>query len=132
MTPAFWSILVLIVINYALAGLGSWFTKRSTGHFDINQPRVQERELTGAVARIKAAQANGWEAIPVFAICVFIAHLAGVPAHQAALPAYLFVVSRALYILCYIFKLSPWRTIVFTLGIVACGWLIKMATVVTS
>ncbi|PSV48784.1 MAPEG family protein [Photobacterium indicum] len=127
MTPAFWCIIILIIVNYLLAGLGGWLTIKQTGRFDINQPRVQERALTGAAARIKSAQANGWEIIPVFAICIFIAHLAGVPEEQAALPAYLFLATRLLYILCYAFKLSPWRSLIFFTNIIACGWLIKMA-----
>lgn len=131
MTPAFWCLIIIIAINYLLAGLASWLTKKTVGFYDINQPREQERSLTGVCARLKAAQANGWESLLVFAICVFIAHLAGVPAEQASLPAYLFVLTRVLYVCCYAFKLSPWRTIVFTLGLVACGWLIKMAVVVS-
>lgn len=129
MTPAFWCIIVSIVINYLLAGIGGWLTIRQTGKLDIAQPRIQERELTGAAARVKAAQANGWETIPVFASCVFIAHFAGVPETQAALPAYLFTLSRVLYIVCYACKLNPWRTIIFAVGLFACCWLIKMSIV---
>lgn len=123
MTPAFWCIIISILFNYFLAGVGGWLTLRQTGKFDINQPRIQERELTGAAARVKAA----WEITPVFACCVFIAHFAGVPEEQAALPAYLFVLSRTLYMVCYACKLNPWRTIVFAVGLAACIWLIKMA-----
>jgi len=130
MTPAFWCIVIAVLINYGLAVLGGWFTIKQTGRFDINQPRIQERELTGAAARIKAAQANGWEIIPVFAASVFIAHLVGVPAEQTALPAYLFIITRVLYIFCYAFKLSPWRSLIFFCNVIACGWLIKMAVLV--
>ncbi|MBC7005883.1 MAPEG family protein [Photobacterium sp. BZF1] len=127
MTPAFWCIIAMILINYLLAGVGGWLTVRQTGKLDINQPRIQDRELTGAASRVKAAQANGWEILSVFSSCVFIAHLAGVPAHESALPAYLFIISRVLYFICYAFRLSPWRTIVFVLGILANIWLIKLA-----
>ena len=75
MTPAFWCIIVMILINYLLAGVGGWLTVRQTGKLDINQPRIQDRELTGAASRVKAAQANGWEILSVFSSCVFIAHL---------------------------------------------------------
>ncbi|WP_064605524.1 MAPEG family protein [Photobacterium sp. J15] len=131
MTSAFWCIIISFLINYLLAAIGGWLTVRQTGRFDINQPRIQERELTGAAARVKAAQANGWEVTPVFACCVFIAHFADVPPEQSALPAYLFVISRVLYMVCYACKLSPWRTIVFAVGLVACAWLIRMAVIST-
>ncbi|PSW19601.1 MAPEG family protein [Photobacterium sanctipauli] len=127
MTPAFWCILIIIFFNYLLAGIGGWLTIKQTGKFDINQPRVQARELTGAAARVKAAQANGWEVTVVFACCVFIAHFAGVPETEATLPASVFVVSRFLYMVCYACKLSPWRTIIFLVGLAACFWLIKLA-----
>ena len=129
MTPAFWCIIISILFNYLLAGIGGFLTVRQTGRFDIAKPRIQERELTGAAARVRAAQANGWEVTPVFASCVFIAHFAGVPETQTALPAYLFVLSRALYMVCYACKLNPWRTIIFVVGLFACSWLIKMAIV---
>ncbi|MGF1680467.1 MAPEG family protein [Photobacterium minamisatsumaniensis] len=129
MTPAFWCILIIIFINYLLAGIGGWLTIKQTGRFDINQPRIQERELTGAAARVKAAQANGWETTIVFASCVFIAHLAGVPEAEATLPASAFVISRLVYMICYACKLSPWRTIVFLVGIANCLWLIKLAMI---
>lgn len=127
MTPAFWCIVIAIFMNYLLAGLGGWLTTQQTGRLDIRYPRLQAQSLTGMAARVNAAQANSWEILTAFACSVFIAHLAGVPASQSALPAYLFIASRILYCACYTFNLIPWRTVVFVVGIFACLWLIKMA-----
>ncbi|RTL20010.1 MAG: hypothetical protein EKK52_11465 [Burkholderiales bacterium] len=53
--------------------------RRRDGGFDNHRPREWLATLEGWRARANAAQANSWEALPVFAAGLFVAHQ-----HQAA------------------------------------------------
>lgn len=58
------------------AGVGK---RRRDGGFDNHQPREWLARQQGWQARANAAQANGWEALPIFIAGLFVAHQ-----HQAA------------------------------------------------
>lgn len=63
----------------ALAKSGGIGKRRRDGGFDNHQPREWLARQQGWQARANAAQANGWEALPIFIAGLFVAHQ-----HQAA------------------------------------------------
>ena len=77
MTTPFWCLLVACLIPYFIVPIGGYFRSAQFGAIDNKNPRSQGAALTGAGARAQAAQANAWEAVPVFASAVIVAHLAG-------------------------------------------------------
>ena len=118
MTTPFWCLLAVIIIPLALAGVGGYFRGKQFGSADNNHPRMQAAQLEGAGARAYAAQANAWEALPMFTAAVLVAHLAGVPASEATPWAIGFVVARVLHPILYIQDLATLRSLSFLAGVV--------------
>lgn len=127
MTTPFWCLLVAVLLPYVLAGTGGYFKARQLGSVDNHDPRAQSLLLTGAGARAVAAQANAWEALPVFASSVFVAHLCGADAGSSASAALLFVAARVAHAVCYLADLATARSLVFMIGMGACLWLFVLA-----
>lgn len=117
MTVAFWCVLVAIVLPY----LGTAIAKFSGGDYGprANQnPREFLAGLGGMRQRAHHAQLNGFEVTPAFAAAVIIAHLAG-GASQALMDALAvgFIISRMLYLACYLADWGPVRSLVWFLGV---------------
>jgi uncharacterized MAPEG superfamily protein len=98
-------------------GLGK---RRRDGGFDNHRPREWLAGLSGWQARANAAQANSWEALPVFAAGLFVAHQ-----HQAAQAtvdalAMGFIAARLGFIGLYLADLASLRSLVWTAGLAAC------------
>lgn len=122
MTIAYWCVLVAIALPYVCTVTA----KLLGGHFGAEanrDPRGYLDKLEGPPKRAHAAQLNGFEINPAFAAAVIIAHLAG-GAQQGTLDslAVLFVVSRVLYIICYLIDQATLRSI---------AWFVGMATIVS-
>jgi uncharacterized MAPEG superfamily protein len=120
MTIPFWCLLVAILIPYVLAGVGGYFRVRQLGTIDNKHPRAQAAELTGAGARACAAQANAWEAVPVFGAAVFVSHLAGANPATAALLSEIFLAARVLHAIAYLANIDILRSLVFLVGFGCC------------
>lgn len=116
-------LLVLFVVSLLpilLAWIGALCRVRQFGHLDNHHPRDQQSELTGAGARLQAAQANAWESLAVFvAVCVIAV---GAEADLASLApaAWGFLACRLLHPLCYVANLAWWRSGIYALGMAAC------------
>ena len=127
MTTPFWCLLVAVLTPYVLAGTGGYFKGKQLGSVDNHNPRAQSLLLKGPGARAVAAQANAWEALPVFASAVFVAHLAGADAGSSASAALLFVAARAAHAGCYLADLATARSLAFLIGFGSCIWLFVLA-----
>jgi uncharacterized MAPEG superfamily protein len=123
MTVAQLCLLVACVLPIVCAGLAKskgFGKRRRDGGFDNHQPRAWLARLDGWQARANAAQANSWEALPVFIAGLFVASQ-----HQAAqgtvdLLALGFVVSRLLFIALYLADQASLRSLLWMAGLGAC------------
>jgi len=127
MTTPFWCLLVAVLLPYLLAWTAGYFRMKQFGAVDNRLPRAQAAQLVGAGARAWAAQANAWEALPVFASAVFVAHLAGADPARSATAAQLFVAARIGHAVCYLADWSTARSLVFLVGMGSCLWLFALA-----
>lgn len=127
MTVPFWCLLVVVLIPYVLSTSGGYFRVRQLGELDNKHPRAQAAKLEGAGARVYAAQQNAWEALPVFASAVFVAHLAGADPGGSALAAEIFVAARVLHPVFYATNLDALRSASFLVGLGCCIWLFVLA-----
>jgi uncharacterized MAPEG superfamily protein len=116
MTVAFWCLLIACLLPVVTAWVCGYFRQKQLGHLDNKHPRLQCAQLEGPGARAFAAQQNAWEALPIFASAVLVAHLAGVAEDQAATAAVVFVVARVLYPVFYIANLDILRSLSFMVG----------------
>ncbi len=121
MILAFWCVLIAGVLPLACAYLAK-FSGNEGGRdgagarYDNREPRAWLALQTGRSARANAAQANSWEAFPLFAIGVVIAVLQHVPITTINLLAIVFIVARVVYIGCYFANLAPIRSLVWAIG----------------
>ena len=127
MTIPFWCLLIACFIPYVLSTLGGWFKVKQFGTLDNKQPRIQAARLEGVGARCYAAQQNAWEALPVFASAVFVAHLAGANPASSAGAAMLWLVARALHPVTYLANIDWARSLVFLVAMGANVWLFVLA-----
>jgi uncharacterized MAPEG superfamily protein len=112
MTLAIACIAVAAVLPIVCAGIAKWGFEG----YDNHDPRRWLARQTGFRARANAAQANSWEAFPVFAAGVLAAQLGGAPQARVDLLAIAFVVARVAYVALYIADLAPLRSAVWTAG----------------
>ncbi len=119
MTVAFWCVLVAMLLAWPPKIAFSVGLIRSKAGYDNRQPRAQQAQLEGWMARARDAHYNTLEAFPPFAAGVVIAHLAGLDEHRAAVLAVVFVVARTLYPILYIANIDGLRSAVWGVGYLA-------------
>ncbi len=118
MTTPFWCLLVGCLLPYILTGVGAALRKGALGSLDNKHPRLQATRLEeGAAARALHAQANAWEALPVFASGVVVAHLASADVQTSAYLAMGWVAARVVHGIVYLANLDMVRSLAFTVGL---------------
>ncbi len=123
MTIAQICLLIACLLPIGCAGLAKskgFGKRRRDGGFDNNQPREWLARLDGWQARANAAQANSWEALPIFMAGLFVAHQ-----HQAAqatvdLLAMGFIATRLVFIALYVADKASLRSLMWVAGLAAC------------
>jgi len=130
MTTPFWCLTIVIFLPFLMSYTAGYFKFKSFGHYDNNNPRIQSSQLEGTGARAFAAHQNSWEAVIMFAPVVLMAHLAGANAEQSATAAVVFVIARLVYMFVYLIDLALIRSLVFTVGMACCVWLLYLAATV--
>ena len=121
-TVAYFCVLIAALLPIACAGLAKWhgFGKpRKAGGFDNHEPRAWLAQQTGFAARANAAQANSFEALPLFIGAVIIAHQLGAPQARLDILAVLFVTLRVIYVAMYVAGLSTARSAIWALALLA-------------
>lgn len=118
MTTAYWMVLVAGLMPYWPTAVSKW---RRT--YDNAKPRAGLESLSPRQQRAWWAQLNAFEAFPLFAAAVIIAHLAGAAQSTVDALALAFVVLRAGYILAYI---HDWPTLRSLLWIAAIGCVVGL------
>lgn len=113
MTLAYWCVLIAGLLPY----VATVTAKIGGERFDNRTPREWLARQSGMRARANAAQLNGFEAFPLFAVGVVIAHLAGTPQPRIDLLAAIFVIARVAYFGLYLTDLATLRSVAWFVGI---------------
>ena len=113
MTIAFACVLFMGLFPYVAAGIA----KKGFEGYDNGQPRAWLAKQTGFRARANAAQANLFESLPLFFAAVIIASLMHAPQARLDLLALGFVISRIVYLICYVGDWPTIRSIFWSCGI---------------
>lgn len=116
MTIAFWCVLVAGLLPY----LGTLVAKVAGERYNNRDPRAWLDRQTGFRRRADNAQKNGFEAFPLFAAAVVIAHLAHAPQQRVDVLAIAFIVARLAYFACYLADWQAVRSLVWAVGFGAC------------
>jgi uncharacterized MAPEG superfamily protein len=121
-TVAYWCVLIAAMLPFACAYLAKWRglgKPRREGGFDNSDPRGWLARQTDWQARANAAQANSFEALPLFIGAVIIAHQLGAPQTLLDILAVLFVTLRIIYIFMYVAGLPTIRSAIWGLALLA-------------
>jgi uncharacterized MAPEG superfamily protein len=119
-TVAYWCVLIAALLPFACAwlakskGLGK---PRREGGFDNHDPRAWLARQTDWHARANAAQANSFEALPLFIGAVIIAHQLAAPQTLVDILAVVFVTLRVIYIAMYVAGLPTVRSAIWSLAL---------------
>lgn len=114
MTLANQALIVACLLPIACAGLAK------SGGFNNHEPRRWAQGLSGWRARANAAQANSFEALPLFIAGVLAAQQMQGPQARIDMLALAFVALRLAYIACYVADWASLRSLVW-FGGVACS-----------
>lgn len=117
MTLAYWCVFIAMLLPWIAAS----YAKKSGGFSadDNHQPREFLARAEGKAARANAAQQNGYEIFAPFAAAVIIAHATGEAAQFTInFWSILFILSRIVYLYCYIQDKSFARSFIWGLGVV--------------
>ena len=121
-TIAYWCVFIAAMLPFVCVAFAKWpgFGKpRKQGGFDNHDPRGWLARQDGWKARANAAQANSFEALPLFIGAVIIAHQLGAPQTRLDILAVLFVTLRIIYIVMYVAGLPTTRSAIWSLAFVA-------------
>jgi uncharacterized MAPEG superfamily protein len=121
-TVAYWCVLIAAMLPFVCAYLAKWRglgKPRREGGFDNSDPRGWLARQTDWQARANAAQANSFEALPLFIGAVIIAHQLGAPQTRLDILAVLFVTLRIIYISMYVAGLPTIRSAIWGLALLA-------------
>jgi uncharacterized MAPEG superfamily protein len=113
MTIGYWCVLVAGLLPY----VATLAAKIGGERFDNRNPREWLNTQSGHRRRANAAQLNGFEAFPLFAAAVIIAHVAQAPQARIDLLAITFIVARVLYLAFYLADQSLLRSLAWFVGI---------------
>jgi uncharacterized MAPEG superfamily protein len=114
MSIAMWCVLIAGLLPYIAAAIA-----KSRSDFDNANPRDWVAQQEGYRKRANAAQSNGFETFPLFAVAVIIAMTVNhAPQHKIDLLACGFVVARLVYLGFYLANLATLRSIAWTIGTV--------------
>ncbi len=104
---------LLHLLAYVIAGDRQVGMKAALGTRDNNP------ELTGRTARLQRAYNNHFESLAIFTIAVIVITLSGQSSALTQTCAWVYLAARVLYIPAYVFALIPWRSIIWTIAIIA-------------
>jgi uncharacterized MAPEG superfamily protein len=113
MTVPFWCVLVAGLLPYVWVTIAAGERRKQFGSVDNKLPRPQEAQLTGRGARAMGAHNNAFEALPLFAAAVIIAHIAGADPAWSANFAVAFVLARIAHGVLYLADLDLMRSLSF-------------------
>ena len=123
MALSYWCVLVACLLPIVAAGVAKWGTfSRSAdrGGYDNHDPRAWLARQSGYRARANAAQANSFEALPLFIAAVLTAQQLQVAQYLIDALALAFVLLRMAYIYLYVTDRAEARTTVWTAALVVC------------
>lgn len=118
MTIAFWCVLAAGLLPYIAT-----VTAKGGVPFDNRNPRDWLAKQEGWRRRANAAQANSFEAFPLFAAAVIVAFLVKAPQERVDTLALVFVAARVLYLVCYVADWSILRSLAWFAGIASAVWI---------
>ena len=90
-------------------------------------PRDEQRQLTGFAGRALRAMNNHFESLILFGIAALVVTYADKATEIAALLSMIYLAARILYLPAYLMGLTPWRSLIWAVGLLATTLMLVMA-----
>jgi uncharacterized MAPEG superfamily protein len=116
MTPELTVLALAALLQCAQFMLYSVFANLQVGPKKAMGPRDTHITLTGTAGRLQRAMNNHFEGLIFFTIAVVVVVLGDKTTGFSAICAWTYLAARILYVPCYVFGLSPWRSLVWFVG----------------
>jgi uncharacterized MAPEG superfamily protein len=113
----------LPIASILFAGAMPWIcagiAKAGQKNYDNHNPRDWLAKQSGYRARANAAQANCFEAFPLYAVGVLLALLFKVDTDLVQMWTGIFVVARVAYVACYLMDKDKLRSLAWLVGVIS-------------
>jgi uncharacterized MAPEG superfamily protein len=113
----------LPIASILFAGAMPWIcagiAKAGQKNYDNHNPRDWLAKQTGYRARANAAQANCFEAFPLYAVGVLLVLLTKVDTDIVQIWTGIFVVARVAYVACYLMDKDKLRSLAWLVGVIS-------------
>lgn len=119
MTPELAALAATAFIHLALVMWSQKCLTDDIGKAGNVAPRDGDLDLSTRTSRLRRALANHTENIGIFIIAVALVEFTDSNGWFTALAAWIFVAARALYVPAYAFGWVPWRSLIYTVGLLA-------------
>ena len=128
MTLDLWAVAATLVLAMVQIGIQSVMTLKQAGPGWVAGPRDQPFQVTGFGGRMVRAHRNLLEIFPQFVAALFVVHAASANGQLAVMGAWVFFVSRLLYVPAYGFGPPGLRSVFWQGGQI--GILVILADIV--
>lgn len=119
MTSELTALAVSAILQVVIMGIAGASMTRDTGSEWNMGPRDTEPKLSARTGRLRRAFSNHLENLVLFTVAVVVVTLSGTASAFTAACAWAFVVARILYVPAYAFGWTPWRSLIWMVGLFA-------------
>ncbi len=119
MTPELTALTLAALLQVVQFTLYSVTAQKQVGSRYAFSPRDEPRQLTGTAGRLQRAMTNHFEGLILFTIACTVLTLSNQSTPFTAACAWVYLAARVLYVPAYAFGLSPWRSLIWCVGLVA-------------
>lgn len=121
LTMAAWALVLAFaqILLFDVARTGQYGLKWNMGPRDADMP-----SLSPLAGRLKRAQDNLFETLPLFLAAVLIAHIADKNSALTALGSQIFLGARVVYVPLYAFAVTGLRSLVWIVSIIGLGMIV--------
>lgn len=117
-----WTLVLALVQIFLASGMRTFETGLS---YNMSARDAEAPPMRPVTARLKRAQANLFETLPLFAAAVLVAHVAGRTGSETLLGCQLYLGARVLYVPAYAAGIPVLRTLIWTASVVGLVMIIK-------
>lgn len=129
MTPELAVLTLAALLQVIQFGIYSVTANLQVGTKTALGPRDTPIVLTGTAGRAQRAMNNHFEGLVLYGIAASVLTYSDQATGKTALLAYLYLAARITYVPCYLFGLSPWRSIVWFAGFGATTLMLILALI---
>lgn len=120
MTPALTALACALLVQIATVGIMASVANRELGHKVTTGPRDGALPpMSPRLGRLRRACTNGFEGLALFAPAVLILTLAQISTPLTTLAAWTYVAARLAYLPAYAYGWTPWRSVIWFVGLCA-------------